>query len=80
MGDLHAFVLQKLIDHGSENIELRIADHLIASDKHLRESGSGRKITDRAELVHATKEICGNFITTVIPELLEHRIIVNKNT
>ncbi|MEO1991244.1 MAG: class I SAM-dependent methyltransferase [Pirellulales bacterium] len=80
MGDLHAFVLQKLIDHGSENIELRIADHLIASDKHLRESGSGRKITDRAELVHATKEICGNFMTTVIPELLEHRIIVNKNT
>ncbi|NBW96882.1 MAG: methyltransferase domain-containing protein [Planctomycetia bacterium] len=76
IGDLHAAILDELTTGGSDRLPLRLADRLIAADKHLREHTTGRPITDRGELVHACQEICGEFLATVLPELLRQGIVV----
>jgi SAM-dependent methyltransferase len=76
IGDLHAVILDELTRGGSDAIELRLADRLIAAGKHLREHATGRPIEDRAELVHASREICGGFFQTVLPELVRQEIVV----
>jgi len=76
IGDLHAAILDELTTGGSDTLPLRLADRLIAADKHLREHTTGRPITDRAELVHACQEICGEFLATLLPELLRQGIVV----
>lgn len=76
LGDLHAVLLAELLEHGSDTLAPRLADRLIAADKHLRERETGRPITDRSELVVACQEICGDFLATVLPELLRQGIVV----
>lgn len=75
IGDLHAAVLDELTTGGSDTLPLRLADRLIAADKHLREHKTGRPITDRAEMVHACHEICGEFFSTLLPELMRQGIV-----
>jgi SAM-dependent methyltransferase len=75
IGDLHALILTELISKGSDAIELRVADKLIAADKHLREHRTNRPITERAEMIHAAREICGDFITRVLPELMRLGVV-----
>ena len=60
------------------NIEVRLADYLIRNNKHLREHATGHPLTRREELVHATREICGDFCTNILPELLRQGIVVAK--
>ena len=79
IGDLHAIVLEEIIRSGITNIEVRLADYLIRNDKHLREHATGRPLTKREELVHATREICGDFCTTILPELLRQGIVIAKS-
>ena len=79
IGDLHAIVLEEIIRSGITNIEVRLADYLIRNDKHLREHATGRPLTKREELVHATREICGDFCTTILPELLRQGIVAAKS-
>lgn len=76
IGDLHAAILDELTTGGSDTLPLRLADRLIAADKHLREHTTGRPITDRAELVHACQEICGELLATLLPELLRQGIVI----
>jgi hypothetical protein len=76
IGDLHVVILDELTRGGSDAIELRLADRLIAAGKHLREHATGRPIEDRAEIVHAAREICGGFFQTVLPELVRQGIAV----
>lgn len=75
IGDLHALILAELIEVGSDTIDLRLADRLTAAGKHLREHDSGRPLTERGELVHACREICAEFLTTVLPELVRQGIV-----
>lgn len=76
IGDLHAVILAELIAGGSDTIELRLANRLAAADKHLRAEDTGRPLTDRGEIVHACREICGDFLATVLPELVRQGIVV----
>ncbi len=76
IGDLHAVILAELVAGGSDTIELRLADRLIAADKHLRAEDTGRPLTDRGEIVHACREICGDFLASGLPELVRQGIVV----
>lgn len=76
IGDLHALILQEVISGGTDGVELRVANRLLQADKHLREHQTGRPITDRAELVHAAREICAEFMARVLPELFRQEIVV----
>lgn len=76
IGDLHALLLEELVAHGSDTLPVRLADRLIAAEKHLREHGTGRPITDRGELAVACQEICGDFLATILPELFRQGIVV----
>lgn len=78
IGDLYTLVLDELMCSGSDAIEVRVADRLIAADKHLREQKTGRPITDRSEMVHAAREICGDFLSRILPELFRQGIIERK--